>query len=287
MEEFDAVGRHETPHAHGTGMAGAIAARRQLMGVAPGARIFAVHAFSTEARESAQATTKHILAGLDYAIKKGARVINMSFAGPYDPLLALAMKNAREKGVVLIAAAGNAGPKSPPLYPAADPNVIAVTATDQNDKLFAQANQGPHVAVAAPGVEILEPAPSNTYQVTTGTSVAAAHVSGVAALLLERDPALDATSVHEILTLSAKRVGSTGRDDQLGWGLVDPAQALLDLDARVAHERDIAQAKAVAPLTARPLAANPAVANPAAAKPVAAKPAAPKPAAAPQPVSVR
>ena len=65
-------------------------------------------------------------------------------------MLQLAIKNAREKGVVLIAAAGNAGPRSPPLYPAADPNVIAVTATDQDDKLFAQANQGPHVAVAAP-----------------------------------------------------------------------------------------------------------------------------------------
>ena len=129
------------------------------MGVAPGARILAIHAFSPESKESPQATTRHILAGLEWAIKKGARVINMSFAGPYDPMLQLAMKNAREKGVVLVAAAGNAGPKSPPLYPAADPNVIAVTATDQDDKLFAQANQGPHVAVAAPGVDILEPAP--------------------------------------------------------------------------------------------------------------------------------
>ena len=94
VEQFDAVGRREEPHAHGTGMAGAIAARRQLMGVAPGARVLAVHAFSTDAKESPQATTRHILAGLDWAIKKGARVINMSFAGPYDPMLQLAMKNA-------------------------------------------------------------------------------------------------------------------------------------------------------------------------------------------------
>ena len=75
----------EAPHSHGTGMAGAIAARKALMGIAPGAKILAIHAFSTESRESPQATTRHILAGLDYAIKKGARVINMSFAGPYDP----------------------------------------------------------------------------------------------------------------------------------------------------------------------------------------------------------
>jgi subtilisin family serine protease len=268
-------------------MAGAIAARKALMGIAPGARILAIHAFSTESRESPQATTRHILAGLDYAIKKGARVINMSFAGPYDPMLQLAIKNARDKGVVLIAAAGNAGPKSPPLYPAADPNVIAVTATDQDDKLFAQANQGPHVAVAAPGVDILEPAPNGTYQVTTGTSVAAAHVSGVAALLLERNPALDPASVHELLTLSAKNGGSTGRDDKLGWGVVDPSQALLDLDAKFVQDQESPSAKPAPPKPGTAPAPAPVAARPSP-TPAAARSAGPKPAAAqPTPVSVR
>ena len=87
----------------------------------------------------------------------------MSFAGPYDPLLSRALKKAHDKGIVLIAAAGNAGPQSPPLYPAADENVIAVTAVDENDKLLPQANQGPHVALAAPGVNVLEPAPGGAY----------------------------------------------------------------------------------------------------------------------------
>jgi subtilisin family serine protease len=237
LERFDAVGRPDKPHAHGTGMAGAIVAHRQLMGIAPGAKILAVHAFSPEAGESAQATTQHILAGLEWAIGKGARVINMSFAGPYDPMLALAMKKAHEKGVVLVAAAGNLGPKSPPLYPAADPNVIAVTAVDQNDHLFTGANQGPHIAVAAPGVNVLEPAPDAGYQITTGTSVAAAHVSGVAALMLERNRSLDPDAVHEILTSSAKPLGAGGHDDQYGWGLVDPARALLDVDAQLANDR--------------------------------------------------
>ena len=75
---------------------------------------------------------------------------------------------------MLIAAAGNAGPNSPPLYPAADPNVIAVTATDTEDRLFSGANRGNHIAVAAPGVEILVPGTGGNYQFTTGTSVAAA-----------------------------------------------------------------------------------------------------------------
>jgi hypothetical protein len=263
VERFDAVGRRDEPHSHGTAMAGAIVAHRKLMGIAPGARILAVHAFSPESKEGPQATTRHILAGLEWAINKGARVINMSFAGPYDPMLQLAMKKAHEKGIVLIAAAGNMGPKSPPLYPAADPHVIAVTATDESDKLFAQANQGPHVAVAAPGVNILEPAPNATYQLTTGTSVAAAHVSGVAALLIERNPSLDPTAVHEILTLSAKKAGAATRDDQLGWGLIDPAKALVDAEAKVAQDATPATPAAAKP--APPTAGRPA--SPTAAKP--------------------
>ncbi len=247
VEQFSAVGRPEKPHVHGTGMVGAIAAHSRLLGVAPKAKILAVQAFSADSRQSPEATTRQIIAGLEWAIGKGARVINMSFAGPHDPMLQLAMKNAYAKGVVLIAAAGNAGAKSPPLYPAADPHVIAVTATDQNDQLFGQANQGPHVAVAAPGVDITVPAPSDAYQVTTGTSVAAAHVSGVAALLVERHPSVDAATILEVLTASAKRLGAQGRDDQFGWGLVDPASALAELDARIADSKVASPAKPSAP----------------------------------------
>jgi hypothetical protein len=253
VERFDAVGRPGAPHAHGTGMAGAIAAHSRLMGIAPNAKILAIHAFSPDAKETAAATTRNILAGIDWAIQKGARVINMSFAGPYDPMLQLAMKKAHEKGIVLIAAAGNMGPKSPPLYPAADPHVIAVTATDESDQPFAQANQGPHVAIAAPGVNVLEPAPNASYQLTTGTSVAAAHVSGIAALLIERDPSLDPTTVHELLTASARKAAPGGRDEQLGWGLVDPARALSELEAKPAEARTAGSAKPVAlPAPAKP-----------------------------------
>jgi pentapeptide MXKDX repeat protein len=247
VEQFSAVGRPKKPHVHGTGMVGAIAAHSRLLGVAPKAKILAVQAFSADSRQSPEATTRQIIAGLEWAIGKGARVINMSFAGPHDPMLQLAMKNAHAKNVVLIAAAGNAGPKSPPLYPAADPHVIAVTATDQNDQLFGQANQGPHVAVAAPGVDVTVPAPSDAYQVTTGTSVAAAHVSGVAALLVERHPSVDAATILEVLTASAKRLGAQGRDDRFGWGLVDPASALAELDARIADSKVASPAKPSAP----------------------------------------
>ncbi len=249
-EQFDGVGQPDKPHTHGTGMAGAIVAQDRLMGVAPGARALAVHAFATGTQQSPQATTQSIVAGLEWALSKGARIINMSFAGPYDPILALALKKASEKGAILIAAVGNAGPKSPPLYPAADPHVIGVTAIDENDKLYQGSNIGKQVAVAAPGVDVMVPAPAGTYQLTTGTSVAAAHVSGVAALLLERHPQVDANLILEVLTASATRLGTNKRDDKVGWGLIDPLAALSELDARLADVKVAAPAAAPAPTQA-------------------------------------
>ena len=125
---------------------------------------------------------------------------------------------------MLIAAAGNAGPKSPPLFPGAYPNVIAVTATDVDDKLFAGANRGKYVSVAAPGVDILVPAPENAYQLTTGTSVAAAEVSGIVALLLERNPKLTPADIRRILTSERKAARRRRARRQFRLGPHRPAQ---------------------------------------------------------------
>jgi subtilisin family serine protease len=84
-QRFSAVGAPEKPHAHGTGMAGAIASRQKVIGIAPSARLFAVHAFSSAA--TAESTTYNILKGIDWSVTQGARIINMSFAGPKDPAL--------------------------------------------------------------------------------------------------------------------------------------------------------------------------------------------------------
>jgi subtilisin family serine protease len=150
----------------------------------------------------------------------------MSFAGPSDPRLRDALAKARGRGIVLVAAAGNAGPSSPPLFPAADPNVIAVTATNAEDDLFPGANRGNYIAVAAPGVAIYAPAPERSYQLTTGTSVAAAEVSGVAALLIERNPSLTPAEVRKILMDTARDLGPKGRDRDFGAGLVNALKAL-------------------------------------------------------------
>ena len=227
---FDALGSSPKPHKHGTAIAGLIAAHGKLTGAAPAAHILAICAFNGTGA-SAEGTTFNILKGLDWAAANGARIINMSFAGPPDPAIHRSLAAAHKKGIVLVAAAGNAGPKSPPLYPAADPNVIAVTATDADDKLFPQSNRGRYIAVAAPGAQILVAIPDGSYEVSSGTSYSAAEVSGIVALMLERKGDLTPDKVRDILLVTAKDLGPKGRDIMFGAGLADAYGALMAEDA--------------------------------------------------------
>jgi subtilisin family serine protease len=224
-DSFDALGSSEGPHVHGTGIAGAIVAHARLMGSAPEARLIAIRAFGAGSK-GAESTSYVILRGLDYAAEHGAQIINMSFAGPKDPLIERGIAATAARGILMVAAAGNAGAKSPPLYPAANPNVIAVSGTDAQEKLFAASNRGNHIAISAPGADIFLPAPDEKYQITSGTSFSAAYVSGVAALMLERNPALRPSDIRAILTRTARDRGAPGRDDQFGAGEADAFAAV-------------------------------------------------------------
>ena len=222
---FDALGSKQGPHVHGTGIAGAIVAHARLMGSAPAAKILAIRAFGI-AQSGAESSSFVILKSLDYAASHGAQIINMSFAGPKDALIERSIAAVAAKGIVMVAAAGNAGAKSPPLYPGANENVIAVSATDAQDRLFSASNRGSYVALAAPGVDIFLPAPDEKYQMTSGTSFSAAFISGIAALLLERNPALKPDGVRAILTKTARDLGVPGRDDLFGAGEADAYAAV-------------------------------------------------------------
>nr|WP_249141748.1 S8 family serine peptidase [Bradyrhizobium diazoefficiens] len=229
-DNFDALGSTEGPHVHGTGIAGAIVAHGRLMGSAPEARIIAIRAFGGTTGGAAS-NSYVILRSLNYAAEHGAQIVNMSFAGPKDAVIERAIAATAARGLVLVAAAGNAGAKSPPLYPAANPNVIAVSATDQQDKLFSASNRGNHIALAAPGVDIFLPAPDGKYQMTSGTSFSAAYVSGVAALLLERNYALKPEALRLTLAKTARDIGSPGRDDLFGDGEADAFAAVMAVPA--------------------------------------------------------
>jgi subtilisin family serine protease len=250
-DNFDALGSKEGPHVHGTGIAGAIVAHARLMGSAPEARLLAIRAFGGGSK--GESTSYVIIRGMNYAAEHGAQIINMSFAGPKDPLIERAIAATAAKGILMVAAAGNAGAKSPPLYPAANPNVIAVSGTDAQEKLFAASNRGNHIAIAAPGADIFLPAPDDKYQITSGTSFSAAYISGVAALIMERNPALKPNDVRAILMKTARDLGTPGRDDLFGAGNADAFAAVTAAAA--------APAVPLAAATGKPAGENPAASD--------------------------
>lgn len=236
---FDAIGTGVAVHVHGTAIAGGIAAHGKLLGAAPEAQILAVRAFAGTGRAD-NGTTFAIMKGLDWAVLRGARVVNMSFAGPQDPGITRGIAAAYGKNVIMVAAAGNKGASSPPLFPAADRNVIAVTSTDSEDQLPAFANRGPHVAVAAPGVDLILLAPNNSVQKNSGTSFSAAYVTGTVALMVERRPALTPDAARQALMKSARRLEPV--NDQSGGGLIDTYQALLAVAPLEASETQVVPA---------------------------------------------
>jgi len=225
---FNAVGDDKkTVNKHGTAIAGLIAGQGRVQGIAPLSRLLAVRAFYMH-REYNKSTTNSmiLLRALDWSFANEARIFNMSFAGPFDPLVKRALENAYDKGVILVAAAGNNGPKAAPTYPAAYKNVIAITALDHKDRLYAHANRGNYLTAAAPGVDVLVPSLKKSYSYSSGTSLAAAHISGLIALLLERHPDATSEAIVDAIKKSAHDLGPKGYDTQFGSGRADALASL-------------------------------------------------------------
>ncbi len=228
---FDAVGDGKNAVGkHGTAIAGLIAGQGKVTGVAPLSKLLAARAFYLNRKYNKPMTSSMILLrALDWSFKNKARIFNMSFTGPYDPLVRTALDNAYKQGVILVAAAGNGGPKAPPAYPAAYRNVIAITALDSKDRLYPQANRGSYLTAAAPGVNLLVPSLKKGYTFSSGTSLAAAHISGLIALLLERNPEATSETIVDAIKTSARDLGPKGFDTQFGAGLADAYASLLSL----------------------------------------------------------
>jgi subtilisin family serine protease len=168
---------------------------------------------------------------LDVAMARDAAVINLSLAGPPDELLARYVGLATGQNRVVVAAAGNGGPNAKPGFPAALRGVLAVTAVDAEDGRYELANVGTYIDVAAPGVDIIAPAPDGGYPPLSGTSMAAAHVSGIAALLRELMPMMSAAEVVAVLKTNTSDLGDAGRDSHFGAGLIDACAAAEQVSA--------------------------------------------------------
>jgi subtilisin family serine protease len=225
VETFNALaGVPLEDRGHGTSITGLIAGGGSMAGVAPGAKVYHARAF-----ENGKSNADAILAALDWVAGKDVRIVNMSFTGPQNRLMKIACAKARERGAILVAAAGNQGPGAPPAYPAAFASVMAVTAVDQRERLMQQANRGEYVYVAAPGVDLVAPI-SGGADIVTGTSFAAAIVSGAIANLLSASPEASGSTVEQAIAATARDLGQAGRDQDFGYGLIDYEAAMTEIN---------------------------------------------------------
>jgi len=216
---------------HGTHMAGIVAAETNnqtgVAGVAPYVTVLPIKVL-----DGVDDNDVEVAEGIYWAANHGADVISMSLGGPESSLtLQSAVDYASSKGCVIVAAAGNdaAKPGYVPgsvYYPAAYPEVIAVGSIKEGDTRSAFSQYGPALDLVAPGEDIWSIWPDNYLVGLDGTSPAAPHVAGVAALLLSAHPEAPASTVKSVLESSAQDLGPAGFDNEFGNGLVRADSAL-------------------------------------------------------------
>jgi subtilisin family serine protease len=211
---------------HGTSVAGVAAASTfnaaGVAGVAPRNPILPLVVL--DARNSARYSD--IARAILYAADQGARVINISVGGPApSALLQDAANYAWERGAVIFAAAMN-GASTDPHYPAACDHVVAVSATDAQERIASFSNWGPWIVLSAPGQSVYTTVEGGRYGYGSGTSFASPVAAGVAALLLSVRPDFDNEDVVEILRETAADLGPPGFDPSYGWGRINARAAL-------------------------------------------------------------
>ena len=216
---------------HGTSVAGVIAATggtgHGMAGLAPASSILPVR-ISTDGAADPLALAE----GIVYAARHGAEVINVSMTTDVaDPQLRDAVGYAVEHNIVVVAAAGNDGRTGNQVsYPAAFPGVVAVSGTTQDSAFWPTSESGSYISLAAPAVGIYSTNNSGGYLTKDGTSYSAPYVSATAALLRAAFPSENAGQIIARLITTADRPtgagGVHGRDDQLGYGVVNPLKAL-------------------------------------------------------------
>lgn len=231
---WDFVGSGAVPqddHSHGSHVAGIAAGHTNnwigIAGVAWEARIMPLKVLTS----SGDGTWADVAEGLVYAADNGARVVNLSLGSEeYSNTIEEAVLYARSHGCLVVAAAGNSDRQPTDiLYPAALPGVLAVGATTDTDAPWSLSNCGSRLDVAAPGVEILSANRSGSYYLSSGTSMATPHVSGLAALVWSLQPELTADQVASTITGTARDVYAAGWDQRTGWGRADAQAAVLSL----------------------------------------------------------
>ncbi|MEA2692688.1 MAG: hypothetical protein QOJ16_2075 [Acidobacteriota bacterium] len=218
-----------TSDIHGTAVAGVLAAGAGnevgIAGTAPEAEIFALKACWPQPPGSRQAVCdSYTLAkAIDFAILEHAQILNFSLSGPPDPLLGRLVKAALDRGITVVAAAPDGRASG---FPAALGGVIAVLGSDQDGNLRSPLASPHEPMLAAPGVDILTTVPHGSYDFFTGSSLAAAEVSGIAALLLERNAKLTPAQLAALIRKTARPMHLPGGEADATVSLVDACAAV-------------------------------------------------------------
>lgn len=203
------------PETHGTAVASLVAKAAD-----DHVTIYSASVFFQLPNSAPGATAESLVAALDWLVSRDVQVINMSLAGPPNRLLGIAMERLIDSGAIVVAAVGNNGPSSAPLYPAAYDGVVGVTAVDRKHKVFRYANRGDHVDFAAIGVD-MKVADSTTggWRIESGTSMASPHIAVIIARILNTE-GIAGESYESWLIADARDLGRKGFDPVYGYGLV-------------------------------------------------------------------
>lgn len=219
--DFDTGQKAGSGAQHGTAVAAILVASRQgrAHGLLPEAKLIAIDAFYTAGRDE-RSDVFNLVQAMDKLAAAEVRIINMSLAGPHNALLEQMVARLSDAQILIVSAAGNDGPRAAPVFPGAYDPVLTVTAVDASGRVYRRAGRGPHVDLAAPGVEVWTAASIRGVRTKTGTSFAAPFATAAAAILMSEQPGMAVAEVKSFLRDTALDLGDEGPDEIFGAGLV-------------------------------------------------------------------
>ncbi len=219
FKPFRKKGRKLGPADHGTAVASIMVGRPEWGGLLPGATLKAGSMFEVNETGKVVGSAVGLIKSMNWLAKEKVPVVNLSVAGTDNKVVRKIVNKAVAKGMVMVAAAGNWGATGKAAYPAAYPDVIAVTAISGKKTIYSHANRGRYVEFAAPGVRLWTAVPGGG-KFQSGTSFAAPFISVLTALELAGQAKPSARTLRTRLRGEAVDLGDPGRDEVFGWGFI-------------------------------------------------------------------
>lgn len=208
---------------HGTAIASLLVGQNpkyHISGLLPGAKLYVAEVFRLRGKKTIDTTAEILVKAMNWLASQHVQVINLSLGGRRNLIMEAAIERALQRGIIIVAAAGNSGANGPPMYPAAQKQVVAVTALDAALRPYRNANRGPYIDFAAPGVDVWAAGSGNKGRYYSGTSYAAPFVSAVLAANQVVQNKTNPSHMIKNVRSRAQDLGKRGKDPIFGWGLV-------------------------------------------------------------------